>query len=117
MHLTNNRRADYDRSMRAATLAENAIISVLGGQHRRSAYLRKAHKHGRNDGVIGAAVGVVLADFILEATTRIVMVKCVEKRNGEDLGAAGQVEKGQSRSLSQQPALVRYDGHLIAGRH
>jgi len=52
--------------MRAATLAENAIISVLGGQYRRSAYLRKAHKHSRNDGVIGAAVWAVLADFILE---------------------------------------------------
>ena len=56
----------YDRSMRAATLAENAIISVLGGQYRRSTYLRKAHKHSRNDGVIGAAVWAVLADFILE---------------------------------------------------
>ena len=66
--------------MRATTLAENAIISVLHGQYRRSAYLREAHEHGRNDGVTGPAVGVVLADFILEATTRIVMVKCVENR-------------------------------------
>ena len=66
--------------MRAAPVAENAIISVLHGQYRRSAYLREAHEHGRNDGVTGPAVGVVLADFILEATTRIVMVKCVENR-------------------------------------
>ena len=92
VHLTNNRRAHYDRSMRAATLAENAIISVLGGQYRRSAYLRKAHKHSRNDGVIGAAVWAVLADFILEATTRIIMVKGVENRNAHFLRAAGQVE-------------------------
>ena len=77
-------------------LAENAIISVLGGQYRRSTYLREAHEPGRNDGVAGWAVGVVLADFILEATTRIVMVKCVENRNAHFLRAAGQVEKGQS---------------------
>ena len=68
VHLINYRRAYYDRSMDSATLAENAIISVLDGQHRRSAYLRKAHKHSRNDGVIGAAAGAVLADSILEAT-------------------------------------------------
>ena len=78
--------------MDSATLAENAIISVLDGQHRRSAYLRKAHEHGRNDGVTGWAVGVVLADFILEATTRIIMVKGVENRNAHFLRAAGQVE-------------------------
>ena len=65
--------------MRAATLAENAIISVLHGQYRRSTYLREAHEHGRNDGVTGWAVGVVLADFIFKATTstRIDTVKCV----------------------------------------
>ena len=96
MHLTNNRRAYYDRSMRAATLAENAIISVLHGQYRRSTYLREGHEHGRSDCVTGWAVGVVLADFIFKATTRIVMVKCVENRNAHFLRAAGQVEKGQS---------------------
>ena len=104
MHLINYRRADYDRSMRAATLAENAIISVLHGQYRRSTYLREAHEHGRNDGVTGPAVGAVLADFIFEATTRIVMVKCVENRNAHYLRAAGQVEKGQSQLLQAQAA-------------
>ena len=76
-------------------LAENAIISVLHGQYRRSTYLREAHEHGRNDGVTGWAVGVVLADFIFKATTRIDTVKCVENRNAHFLRAAGQVEKGQ----------------------
>ena len=42
---------------------------------------------------------MVLADFILEATTRIVMVKCVENRNVDVLRAAGQVEKGQYSPL------------------
>ena len=94
-HLIYYRRADYDRSMRAATPAENATISVLHGQCCQSAHLREAHEHGQNDGVTEPAVGVVLADFIFKATTRIVMAKCVEKRNARILRAAGPREKGQ----------------------
>ena len=62
--------------MTAAPAAENATISVLHGQCRRPAYLREAREHGRNDGVTGWAIEVVLADFILGATTRMIMVKC-----------------------------------------
>jgi hypothetical protein len=57
-------------------VAENAIIYVLLGQCWRSTYLREAHEHARIIGVTGAAVGAVLAEFIFEATTGIVMVKC-----------------------------------------
>ena len=71
-------------------VAENAIIYLLLGQCWRSTYLREAHEHGRNDGVTGPAVGVVLADFILEATTRIVMVKCVENRFVGHFARSGQ---------------------------
>ena len=57
-------------------VAENAIIYVLLGQCWRSTYLRETHEHARIIGVTGAAVGAVLAEFIFEATTGIVMVKC-----------------------------------------
>ena len=97
MHLINYRRADYDRSTRAAPVAENATVSVLHGRCRRSSHLQcEAHEHGRNDGVTGPAVGAVLADFIFEATTRIVTVKCVENRNASILRAAGPWEKDQA---------------------
>ena len=57
-------------------VAENATMSVLSGQCWRSTYLRETHEHARIIGVTGAAVGAVLVEFIFEATTGIVMVKC-----------------------------------------
>jgi hypothetical protein len=60
-------------------VAENAIVSLPRGQCWQYTYLREAHEHARIIGGTGAAVGVVLAEFIFEATTGIVMVKCVEK--------------------------------------
>ena len=63
-HLINYRRADHDRSMRAARWEQNATLSVLRGESGQTAERLKAREQARTDGVMGLAVGVILADFI-----------------------------------------------------